>query len=289
MFMHKHVIITPVRDEEKFIEKTINSMLCQTCPPKQWVIVDDGSTDETGTIIDRYQSQCTWITVIHRVNRGFRKNGIGVMEAFYEGYAALADGEWDFISKIDGDLSFGPDYFERCFMHFDDNDLLGIAGGEVVSFVNNHEIVDKNPAFHVRGAAKTYKRECWNDIGGLYKLTGWDTLDEMKAAQKKWKTRRLLELKLIQHKLTGSADGTWKDAVKNGLANYISGYHPLFMAIKCIKRVFQRPYIIMGIALFLGYIKGYATHAPKVDDRELIKFIHEQQIRKLLFKKNMRD
>ncbi len=95
--MNRYVIITPIRDEEKFIEATIASVQAQTLLPAEWVIVDDGSTDRTGEIIDRYASQFPWIRVVHRENRGFRKSGGGVMEAFYDGFKALRCREWDFV------------------------------------------------------------------------------------------------------------------------------------------------------------------------------------------------
>ena len=85
----KYVIVTPARDEEKYIESTIESVLRQTIRPAEWMIVDDGSTDRTGEIADRYAAQHSWIRVIHRENRGFRKSGGGVMEAFYDGYNNL--------------------------------------------------------------------------------------------------------------------------------------------------------------------------------------------------------
>ena len=72
MPMHpKYVIITPVRDEEKFVEATIESVRRQTILPAEWVIVNDGSTDGTGELLDRAAARVPWIRVIHRANRGF--------------------------------------------------------------------------------------------------------------------------------------------------------------------------------------------------------------------------
>src|SRR5271170_823371 len=127
----KYVIITAVRDEEKYIEATLESVCGQTAPPAEWVIVDDGSSDHTGDIIDRCAAQHSWIHIVHRVNRGFRKSGGGVVEAFYDGYNTLRYKEWDFIVKLDGDLSFAPEYFEQCFEHFRQDPELGIGGGEI--------------------------------------------------------------------------------------------------------------------------------------------------------------
>ncbi|MGB6729294.1 MAG: glycosyltransferase family 2 protein, partial [Terracidiphilus sp.] len=111
----RYVIITPVRDEEEHLEGTIESVCSQTVLPTEWVIVDDGSSDNTGTIADRYAEMHSWIHVLHRQNRGFRKSGGGVMEAFYDGYNTLQCRDWDFLVKLDGDLSFAADYFEKCF------------------------------------------------------------------------------------------------------------------------------------------------------------------------------
>jgi len=136
--MLRYVVITPVRDEKKHIESTIESMRGQTVLPTEWVVVDDGSTDGTSEVLDRAASELPWIHVIHRANRGFRKNGGGVMEAFRDGYASLHCSDWDFIIKLDADLTFSPDYFQRCFEHFENEPSLGIGGGEI-----HHEIDGK--------------------------------------------------------------------------------------------------------------------------------------------------
>ncbi|MGB7073225.1 MAG: glycosyltransferase family A protein, partial [Candidatus Sulfotelmatobacter sp.] len=157
----QYVIVTPIRDEERFIEATIASVQGQTLRPAQWVIVDDGSTDGTAEIIDRYAAQVPWIRVVHRVNRGFRKAGGGVMEAFYDGYNALDCDNWDFIVKLDGDLSLSKDYFERCFEHFERDPKLGIGGGDIYHELGGVQKLEANPKFHVRGATKIYRRACW--------------------------------------------------------------------------------------------------------------------------------
>src|SRR5271155_537145 len=140
-----YVIVTPVRDEEKYIDSTIESVLRQTIRPVEWVIVDDGSTDRTGEIADRYAEQHSWIHVIYRKNRGFRKSGGGVMEAFYDGYNNLQSKSWDFVVKLDGDLSFASDYFEKCFAYFDRDPELGIGGGEIHHDVSGELKLEANP------------------------------------------------------------------------------------------------------------------------------------------------
>jgi len=245
----KYVVITPVRDEEAYLEKTIESVTSQTILPTEWIIVNDGSTDRTGVIADAAASKCPWLKVVHRQNRGFRKAGGGVIEAFYDGYAALNCNGWDFIAKLDGDLSFEKDYFSRCFDIFRENPKLGVGGGVILNLIEGSLIPEKHPLFHVRGATKIYRRACWEAIGGLILAPGWDTLDEVKANMMGFETRAFLDLKVVHYRYTGAADGTWKNSVKNGLANYISGYHPIFMLFKCLKRAVARPYIIHAAGL----------------------------------------
>src|SRR5437879_115161 len=132
----KYVIITPVRDEEAYLRSTIDCVVSQTIRPKEWLIVNDGSSDKTGTIIDEYARENPWIHAVHRDNRGFRKSGGGVVEAFNDGYRALCCPDWDFIVKLDGDLSFTPDYFEKCFENFQHEPRLGVGGG-VICHVQN--------------------------------------------------------------------------------------------------------------------------------------------------------
>ena len=50
----KYVLITPARNEEAFIERTLQSVTAQTVLPERWVMIDDGSTDRTGDIIESY-------------------------------------------------------------------------------------------------------------------------------------------------------------------------------------------------------------------------------------------
>jgi biofilm PGA synthesis N-glycosyltransferase PgaC len=282
-----YVVITPVRDEAAHIEKTLQSMTDQTMLPAEWVIVNDGSTDDTGRIIDRYAGKYAWIKAIHRGNRGFRKSGGGVIEAFYEGYSALATSNWDFLVKFDGDLSFAPDYFEQCFKYFATEPTLGIGGGDVYHDMGGSLILEKTPRFHIRGATKIYRKACWDALGGLIQAPGWDTLDEVKANMRGWKTYSFKDLKLIHHKYTGSADGTWGNWVKNGRANYISGYHPLFMMLKCLRRALRKPILIGATGLFYGFVSGYLKRLPQVDDRELISYLRRQQLNKLLMKESI--
>jgi poly-beta-1,6-N-acetyl-D-glucosamine synthase len=277
----RYVVITPARDEEKYIELTIKSILCQSIRPIKWVIVNDGSTDSTEKIIDRYASQNEWIHAIHRNNRGYRKSGGGVMEAFYEAYKILRSDNWNYIVKLDGDLSFAVDYFEKCFMHFHKDSKLGIGGGVIYHNIDGKLRFEKTPQFHVRGASKIYKRECWDAIGGLWPAAGWDTIDEVKANMIGWRTYSFKELPVIHHRYTGSADGLFRDRMKHGVACYVSGYHPLYVLASCVLRLVKKPCFIGSVAIMYGYIKSYINRPARLCDRTYYAYIRAQQLRRL--------
>lgn len=279
--MTSYAVITPVRDEEQYVAATIECVVRQTVLPREWVIVDDGSTDRTGEILDRYASQFSWIRVVHRQNRGFRRPGAGVIEAFYEGYRELSDNNWDFIVKLDGDLTFPPDYFERCFDRFREEPRLGIGGGDIYHDIEGRQELEQNPRFHVRGATKIYRKACWEAIDGLFEAPGWDTIDEVKANMLGWKTYSFPELRLLHHRLTGTSDRLLRDRVKHGLACYTSGYHFLFVLASCVRRLGQRPYIVGSLAIFYGFLKGYVAHRPRVEDARLVHYVRGQQLRRL--------
>lgn len=284
----KYVVITPARNEEDYIEKTLFSMINQTILPLLWVIVDDGSNDSTPDIIQKYLGKNPWIKMVRRNDRGFRKQGGGVMEAFYEGYFLVEKMDWDFIVKLDGDLSFTPDYFQLIFEGFKKDPGLGIAGGVVCNSDGAKPGVESDdPPFHVRGATKIYRKACWEEIGELVKAPGWDTLDEFKANMKGWETKTLMNIPILHHRPTGKADGDWKTWYKNGMANYISGYHPLFMAAKGAKRLFEKPYFIASIRLIWGYIDGHLKGVERIKDRELIAYVRNQQLRRLSFRESI--
>jgi biofilm PGA synthesis N-glycosyltransferase PgaC len=285
-----YVIISPVRNEAKYLPTTIASVVSQTVRPRLWVIVDDGSSDETGRIIDHAAAEYAWIHAIHRPDRGVRRAGSGVMEAFYDGYSFVPPDSWEFLVKLDGDLSFDPDYFERCFGAFHAEARLGVGGGLVCTKANGKTEAEFNdPLFHVRGPTKIYRHECWRQIGGLIQAPGWDTFDQVKANMLGWKTRTFRDIKLIHHRSTGGAYGAWSNYTKNGLSNYVVGYHPIFMFLKCVRRFFRRPYGLAGVALMTGFLRGYLRRIPQAEDRAVICYLRKEQMKCLSGRKSLWD
>ncbi len=264
-----YIIITPARDEESFLELTAASVISQSVPPIEWVIVDDGSSDRTPAIVRRYARTYEWINPVYFPRSGPRINGFGPMRAFHAGLNALRHKNWNFLVKLDADSK------------------LGIVGGLIVVDSNGTLTIERHPSFHVRGATKIYRRECWDAIGGLIDGPGWDTVDEVKANMLGWRTSTLHHLKIRQHRATGAAAGWFRNAEKNGRANYVAGYHPLFMLAKCCCRALKFPFFIQSVALMHGYVKEYVHRQPRVTDPFLISYIRSQQMRRLMGMKSI--
>lgn len=280
----RYVVISPVRDESQYLETTIRSMVQQTVRPAQWILVDDGSTDGTGSIIKQWASEYPWIVPVHRPDRGRRKAGSGVMEAFYDGFERITTIDWDFLVKLDGDLGFESEYFTRCLAKFEADPKLGIGGGVICHQLNGNLVVEPNPRFHVRGATKIYRRACWEEILGLIRAPGWDTMDEVEANRLGWSTRSFPDLQVRHYRYTGAADGAWKNSIKNGMGSYICGFHPLYMLSKSICRAIERPYLLRSIGLLYGFALGYIKNVPQVANKMSIRYLREQQLRRLSFR-----
>lgn len=284
-----YVVVSPLRNEDAYLPQTIASMCAQTLKPRQWVLVDDGSTDRTGALIDEAAASHAWITPVHRRDRGFRQAGGGVIDAFYDGLAHLCEADWNVIVKLDGDLSFAPDYFARCLSRLQEDPRLGIVGGTCCvaqDGILRPEFAGE-PSFHVRGPSKLYRRACFEAIGGLLRAPGWDTADQMKANLLGWTTRTFADIEVEHLRPTGLAYGAWSNWTKNGLANFVTGYDPLFMACKCLKRLLSRPTpagLVEAAGLAHGYLSGHWRRVPRVDDPALIAYVRAQQRRALLLR-----
>lgn len=282
MIHTKYVVITPVRDEEVHLPRSIESLVNQTLLPQEWVIVDDGSRDRTGNIVDEAARSYPWIRAVHRTDRGYRKWGAGIIEAFYDGFNALESRDWEFMSKLDGDLTFAAGYFEGAFEKFAADPALGIGGGVLYHYERGAKVIERTPTFHVRGGAKIFRRECWESLGGLWVGPGSDTVDEVKANMLGWRTMSFSDLEMQHHRPTGSSWGHWGGLVKDGKVDYVYGSHPAFLIAKSAVRLFRRPYILGSLALLYGYVAGHLQRIPQVDDPQLIRYLRRQQLARLI-------
>lgn len=290
--MTNYVIISPVKDEEKFVKLTIESVINQTQRPSQYIIVNDGSTDNTKQIVRKYTQIYPWIKLINRKDRGKRTPGKGIVEAFYEGFHSIDITDWEYLVKLDSDLSFNPEYFEKIFDEFEKNPKLGIASGKTYIPVNgdvNKLQIEATPKAHTRGASKIYKRQCFEDIGGIKPLRGWDTIDDITAMLSGYEVRSYKERVLVHYRPMGSIEilRNWKKFSKqHGIDYYQIGYHPLFMLIKSLKFALARkPFFLFAINMLYHYFKAFFSHKEKIVDKEFVRKLREIQVKRMLLQK----
>ena len=275
-----YVVITPARDEEARLRFTLDSMVAQTLRPAEWIIVDDGSSDGTAALVQEYSRHHAWIRGFERADRGRRLPGAGVVEAFYEGFHSLQCRDWEFVVKLDADLSFNPDFFQRALAHFRAQPSLGIGGACLFLLHNGSAQPETGPRFHVRGATKIYRRQCWQAIGGLLAAPGWDVVDEIKASMLGWATQSFPDLIALHHRPTGGA-GPWRDMLKRGQGCYVAGYHPLYVAARCLRHLGSRPYLLSALSMGAGFVSGYLGVIPLQRDPALVRYVHQQQWQRL--------
>ncbi|HEB50724.1 MAG TPA: glycosyltransferase family 2 protein [Desulfobulbus sp.] len=278
-----YIIITPVRNEEKYVEKTLQAVTAQTVAPQQWIVVDDGSTDRTGAIIDAWAGRYGWITPVHLPDRGYTAVGRGIIDAFYAGYnRILRPDSWQFLVKLDGDISIDADYFASLLDRFRKEERLGIAGGTCYCLSGGMVHEEKTPAFHPIAAARMYRRSCFEEIGGLAFSNAWDTIDLLRARTRGWRTRRFSELLVFHYRIMSSRQGLWQGKLRTGRNLYLTGYSVPFLLARSLYRLFRKPYLLESMAVICGYFMAMFRGEPLAVTSEEREFLHREQRQRLL-------
>jgi poly-beta-1,6-N-acetyl-D-glucosamine synthase len=276
-----YIVITPAKNESDYIRFTIKSMINQSIKPQKWIIVDDGSTDSTYEIIKEAEQNNNWIKIIRKNTLDKRAPGANVVNAFNYGLSTIKE-DYNYLVKLDADLEFDEDYFEKLIKQFEINSNLGIAGGYCVNSIRGEKIkMDNTPEFHVRGATKMYRQKCFIEIGGLMPKFGWDGIDEMKAMMLGWETKSFRDILVFHLRPTGKETGLLRYAWRRGVLNYFMGYNPLYLVLSSINNFSKKPYILFGITLLAGYIYSYITNSEQINDKNLIKFIKQFQSQRI--------
>lgn len=278
------VIIMPVRDEQKYLRLTLESLAAQTWQPREVIVVDDGSTDATPDIVREFAAAHPWIRLVKRDNRGFRQVGKGVVVTFDFGREQILDQSWQYITKLDGDMSFGPRYIEKVLGKLEADPKLAACSGKVFrpegqGFVEEFMLDDM-----VAGQFKMYRREAFEAIGGFRQTILWDTLDWHMCRMKGWKTLSFHdpEARLIHHRIMGSSDrNVYKGRVRQGRGNWFAGYHPLYMLASGVFRMREKPYVIGGLILIGAYFHSLLRGDPQFDEGDFRKNLHAWQLGQL--------
>ncbi len=268
-------IIIPAHNEAAYIAKTLESLANQSLLPKQVMVVNDNSRDNTQAIVESFSKKHSWITLINATSSNEHLPGSKIINAFYKGYETL-DSDYDVICKFDADLIFPKNYLEQLAKHFKSNDRLGMASGFCYIQENGNWILENlTRKDHIRGALKAYRKACFLEIGKLKPSMGWDTVDELLAKFYNWEILTDETLHVKHLKPTGK---TYNKASKylQGEAMFNMRYGFSITFISALKLAFKKK----SIPLFKDYMAGYF----KAKNRKIEPLVSEEQgafIRKL--------
>jgi poly-beta-1,6-N-acetyl-D-glucosamine synthase len=277
-----YVLITPARNEESNIEKTIKSVISQTILPKKWVIVSDGSRDRTDEIVKDHLPGNPWIELLRMPEHRDRQFAAKV-NCFNAGYEKIKKFEYDIIGNLDADISFERDYFEFLMAKFKEDPRLGVAGTPFVEEGNHYDYRFTNIE-HVSGACQLFRRKCFEDIGGYVPIRGggidWTAVTT--ARMKGWKTRTFTEKTCLHHRRMGTGNTnalmTW---FKLGRKDYFLGGHPAWEIFRTFHQMSRKPYIMGGLGLFLGYIWAGLKREERLISKDLMDFHRKEQMIRL--------
>jgi glycosyltransferase involved in cell wall biosynthesis len=267
--------VTPARNEAANLERLADAMASQSLLPRQWVIVDNGSDDESPAVIARIVEQLPFASTIGVPNVAPASvRGRPIVAAFQSGAAALGAPS-DVIVKLDADVSFDADYFERLLTAFASNDRLGIASGTCYE-------QDKDgrwrPTYatrdHVRGATRAYRLECLRLVAPLEERMGWDGIDELKAQVAGWQTASLDDLRFFHHRPLGARERAWSKWVGQGDMAHYMGYRFGYLLARTGYRMLRE---LTAVGMLWGYLDAAVRGREQYADRDVRNHLRRQQ------------
>ena len=276
-----YAVISPCRNEAEFMRRTLDSMVAQTARPTLWVIVDDGSTDETPAILAEYADRHDWIRVVQKPDRGHRAVGPGVIEAFYAGYETIEPSDYAYVCKLDLDLDLPSGYFAGLMDRMEANPRIGTASGQPWFTGRNGQRVSERcgPEMSV-GMTKFYRTECFEQIGGFVREVMWDGLDCHKARMLGWIAVSWPDEALAFEHLRpmgSSQQSIYTGRRRHGAGQWYMGSDPLYFAATAARKMTHPPYVLGGLASLQGFLGAWTKGAKRHEDAELVAFIRRYQ------------
>lgn len=277
-----YVLITPARNEAEFIERTIRSVVSQTVRPTRWMIVSDGSTDDTDKIVKGYLPRHPWMALL-RMSEHRDRSFAAKVQCFNAGYEKVRHDNFDVIGNLDADITMGKDYFQFLLTKFSSAQDLGVAG---TPFVEGDTSYDYRftAVEHVSGACQLFRRECFEQIGGYVpvKSGGIDWIAVTTARMKGWRTRTFVERVCNHRRPMGTASaGRLRSGFELGRQDYYLGGHPLWQLARGCYQMRRKPYLLGGISLMAGYGAAWITRAKRPVSTELMRFHRHEQMQRL--------
>jgi hypothetical protein len=275
------VVISPVHSEASHIVKAIAAVLRQARLPDLWVIVDDASTDGTFEIARRATAGADFVHAIRCKPVSISdRDGLAAARdahAFNVGLAyARTYGEFEYISKLDGDVVLPLDYYELCTKILAEDPTTGIVGGRLVENHGRRPKLIPIPPHHVHGALKVYGKSCFEAIGGIQERLGWDTIDETYARMKGYRTQSL-DVLIGEHlRPTGAASGVLRGRARHGVVAHVIHYPGYWVVGRSMKLALEPPRVVSGCAFLYGYANARRAGVDQVPDAEFRHFARRE-------------
>lgn len=271
-----YALVTPVRDEAQNLPRLLGCITAQTARPRHWVIVDTGSTDGTPELVAGYEAEHDWIELRTLPGRHELNRGAPVVIGIHAGVRAVAERATpDVVVKLDADLSFAPDYFERLIGAFATDSTLGIASGTCLELENGVWVEQGMGGRSVWGASRAYRWTCLEEVFPLEERMGWDGIDQLKANMRGWETRILHDLPFHHHRQEGERDGARRVAwASAGEGSHYMGYRFPFLVARALRHAREEP---SALAMIWGYCAAAVRREPRCPDEDVRAYLREQQ------------
>jgi poly-beta-1,6-N-acetyl-D-glucosamine synthase len=290
----RYCLITPCRDEARYARRTLDAVVRQTERPALWVVVDDGSSDETPSILGQYAAEFPWIRIVRRQDRGVRKVGPGVIDAFYSGYETIDPSEFEYLCKLDLDLDLPPTYFATLMDRMEAEPRIGTCSGKpyflppsapesIVRFpimltdgLFSEKCGDENSV----GMTKFYRTRCFEEIGGFVREVMWDGIDGHRCRQLGWiaVSWEDPDLRFVHLRPMGTSHKSWwTGRVRHGFGQWFMGTVPEYMLASAAYRMTRPPVVLGGVAMMVGYLRSMLAGAPRYPDPEFRRSVRRFQ------------
>ena len=279
----RYLLVSPCRDEAAFMRRTLDSVAAQSVKPALWIVVDDGSRDETPRILEEYSRKLPWLRVVKKADRGKRAVGPGVIEAFYQGLDSVDLGDFDYVCKLDMDLDLPPRYFELLMQRMEREPRLGTVSGKpwFIHPRSGEQVPEVCGDEMSVGMTKFYRVACFREIGGFVRQVMWDGIDCHRARMLGWIAESVndLELRFLHLRPMGASQGKgiWSGRVRAGFGQYFMGTSPLYYLAVALYRLPKHPVGWGSAAMLWGYLSSRLKGAPRYGDAEFRRFLRRYQ------------
>lgn len=272
-YKYKISTIIPARNEEKFIDETLSSLIKQEIKQHRILVVNDGSEDDTRNIVSKFKN----VDILDIKNRGFNAQGTPLLAGVINsGLSKVKTDLSEYVMILGADHILPSNYMSLILEHMDKNTEIAICSGQI----NGENSVVP------RGSGRIVRSDFWMRIGLQYPLNyGFETYLLVKAQQLGYKIQVLSNL-LSSTKRPTRTSYKEETYISYGKSLKALGYSSLY-SIARIGLIFLKNPI--G-ALYMA--KGYQSHNVNLYEEDLRKFLKSLQhkrIKKYLSRINIID